>query len=339
MRTKRRLLVCAMTAMIGLLSAPVAQAEASDKTDVKAGGAISESQLFKHPGSIPGLIKEGTISADDIPNPHWRRDSCSACHKGKPTRRSHPLHNTSSTRTCNNCHEIVWPHSYVHPVGVKPDRAMRNRMSKSFRRELDRSGGRVSCTTCHDLRDSCLNKKDAELENPIFFRGGAFGKPRTDICYQCHDRKGFQRLNPHKQMTKSGKIIKNSCRTCHSVVPDGSEVFSAGMKFNVGQDLSKMCLGCHPTRPHPGASFRFGMKGKELKHLVVPSDAIARRLDDSQQAKQISLPLEPGTGKLFCGTCHNAHEKGIIRRTAAAKGADSDKRLREQKICIYCHVK
>ena len=197
----------------------------------------------------------------------------------------------------------------------------------------------MTCTTCHDLRISCLDKKDAELTNPLFFRGGFYGKVRTDICYECHDRKQFQRLNPHKQISKSGRLNKKSCRVCHSLVPDDGEVFSATMKFNVKQDLSSMCMGCHKKRAHPGALFKFGAKGKELEHIVVPSEKIAIKLEESQQKGHIALPLEPGSGKIFCGTCHNVHQKGVIKRVIAAKGADSKNRLRQQKICINCHEK
>jgi hypothetical protein len=335
------LLLMCFAGMIAVLAAvPVKQTEAATNVGTKSDTiAVPDNRLFKKPGDIPRLLKSGQISPVNIPNPHWRRDACSACHKGKPTRRSHPLLNRNSIRTCNNCHETVWPHSYIHPVGMKPNRAMRSRMSRSFQRELKKSGGVVTCTTCHDLRASCLDRKDAALANPLFFRGDSYGKARTDICYECHDRKHFQRLNPHKQIAKSGKIIKKSCKVCHSSVPEAGDVFGSGMKFHVKQDLSSMCMGCHKKRAHPGALFKFGMQGKSLEHMVVPSDAIAKKMVKSQQSGHITLPLEPGSEKIFCGTCHNVHEKGVIKRALAAKGADSKNRLREQQICINCHEK
>ena len=58
-----------------------------------------------------------------------------------------------------------------------------------------------------------------------------------------------------------------------------------------------------------------------------------------EKKNNIVLPLEPGSGKVFCGTCHNPHEKGVIKLKAAAKGADANKRLRMQKICKNCHDK
>ena len=40
-----------------------------------------------------------------------------------------------------------------------------------------------------------------------------------------------------------------------------------------------------------------------------------------------------------CATCHNPHERGVIRVAAAAKGADEQKRLRGRKLCLLCHDK
>ena len=54
------------------------------------------------------------------------------------------------------------------------------------------------------------------------------------------------------------------------------------------------------------------------------------------------MPLEPGTGKIFCATCHNPHERGIQFIAEADRGADNTQRLRagrEGGICLMCHLK
>lgn len=309
---------------------------AAEKPAVKQG--VHE-QLLRNPASIPQLIKTSKISAADIPNPHWQDNACHSCHKGKPSRTNLRLRERNANKLCNNCHEVVWPHSYIHPVGMKPSRTMRKRMSRSFRRALSKSGGTVSCTTCHDLAVSCRNKKNDKTANPLFFRDAAIGKPRTELCYECHDRKSYRRLNPHDQISKSGKVNTKTCHVCHDSVPDVNTVSGIeDVGFNVKQNLSSMCMGCHPWKPHPGGSFIIG-SGKLPDHLVVPSKYVQRKISQTRKTKQISFPLEPGTGKVFCATCHNPHEKGLIKNVAAAKGADSNKRLRQQKICIYCHDK
>ena len=61
--------------------------------------------------------------------------------------------------------------------------------------------------------------------------------------------------------------------------------------------------------------------------------------DEQQQDSDVLLPLEPGTGKVFCGTCHNPHEAGVVKNAAATKGAGSKQRLRMVDICEQCHDK
>lgn len=100
-----------------------------------------------------------------------------------------------------------------------------------------------------------------------------------------------------------------------------------------------MCWGCHPWAPHPGGQFTFFKKKSGPDHLIKPPENIKRRLDKMTKKNHIKFPLEPETGKIFCGTCHNVHEKGVIKDPEKAKGADSQKRLRDQPICIYCHLK
>ena len=52
---------------------------------------------------------------------------------------------------------------------------------------------------------------------------------------------------------------------------------------------------------------------------------------------QVNLPLEESTGKVYCGTCHNPHERGVIKNVTGSKGADEPKRLRATNICENCH--
>jgi len=109
--------------------------------------------------------------------------------------------------------------------------------------------------------------------------------------------------------------------------------------FNVTRDLSLMCTGCHPWKPHPGGAFSFFSKKEGPDHLVVPSKDVARRMKRMERKNDVVFPLEPGSGKMFCGTCHNSHEKGVVRSAAADRGADSKHRLRLTKMCTQCHEK
>jgi hypothetical protein len=125
---------------------------------------------------------------------------------------------------------------------------------------------------------------------------------------------------------------------CHQHVPDRTGVEDAReVDFTVTGDLSSLCTGCHLWIPHPGGAFSFSSR-EGPNHLVVPSDGVARRMQRMQREHNITLPLDPHSGKVTCGTCHNAHEQGVLP-AAAGKGADSKARLRGPDMCGLCHEK
>jgi predicted CXXCH cytochrome family protein len=273
-------------------------------------------------------------------NPHWQANGCASCHDGKPTRKNLKLHTTDINTLCNSCHESVSQHSYIHPFGMKPSKKIMKNMPRAFLQAVKRGKGKLTCITCHDLPLTCLDKnKSKQGLNPLFFREGPY-KTRTELCYRCHDKTKYQRLNPHDQISKSGELNTKLCTVCHKSVDKLKNAKSIDdVDFNHEGDLSSMCAGCHPVKPHPGGSFAFFSDKKGPDHLVVPSERIIKQKTTMEQKNNIVLPLEPGTGKVFCGTCHNPHEKGVIKMEAAAKGADAKKRLRMQKICRNCHDK
>jgi hypothetical protein len=108
--------------------------------------------------------------------------------------------------------------------------------------------------------------------------------------------------------------------------------------FNVKDNLVRICGSCHDLKPHPSGNFTFTSKGVP-NHLVVPPDEIRNKMQQSEKMNAVILPLDPVTGKVFCATCHNPHQRGVIKNEAAAKGADEKNRLRTQNICTNCHDK
>jgi len=300
-----------------------------------------EQQMLQHPDRLSSLIAAKKINAQQIPNPHWRKDACITCHTKKPNKAGLHLRDKNVDRLCNNCHTIVSNHSYIHPSGMAPSPSINKSMSTEFRSSIKRTRGKVSCVTCHDLRKQCITSKFEQKKlNPLFFSGGPY-RERSAICYKCHDGSSYKRLNPHDQITNQGQLRKERCGMCHRTLDSLATAKTIeDVDFNISGDLSKMCTGCHQWKPHPGGAFSFGNKKKPVaNHLIKLPDNMRKHYDRQQAKSDVLMPLEPNTGKVFCGTCHNPHEKGVIKNTSAAKGADSEQRLRMVDLCVQCHDK
>jgi predicted CXXCH cytochrome family protein len=335
-RTRAAQWIAAAGVTLGMYVWPLMpRVEAQEK---QAMPAPHQQQSFAQAQEIPRLIAEGRLSPKQIPNPHWRADGCPACHRGTPTKSAVKLRDTDMNRLCNTCHEAISPHSYIHPVGMTLSREMESGMPKSFQQAVKRDNGKLTCNTCHDLPMQCLPARTRERGlNPLFFRDGPF-KARTELCYRCHQARAYARLNPHDQLSDTGVLREDRCLVCHQHVPDRTGVEDAReVDFTVTGDLSSLCTGCHLWIPHPGGAFSFSSR-EGPNHLVVPSDGVARRMQRMQREHNITLPLDPHSGKVTCGTCHNAHEQGVLP-AAAGKGADSKARLRGPDMCGLCHEK
>ncbi len=295
--------------------------------------AQEDTSLFARVSEIPKLVAQRALDPRRIPNPHWRPDACHACHTAAPQ-----LRDRDEVRLCNQCHDAVFDHSYIHPVGDKASGAMLERMPASYRAALGRTGNRVSCSTCHDVTAQCLSERRRERGlNPAFFRDGPF-KPRTKQCYFCHESEQYQRLNPHQQTTAEGKIRPATCRLCHREKLEKLQSVRRidELSFPGGRDLGRLCTRCHTWVPHPGTALHFGNKKRVADHLVKPTQKMASYMERKSQETGVVLPLEPKTGRIFCGTCHDPHEDGVIGdRPAPPAGGKS--RLRSSEICRQCH--
>lgn len=304
---------------------------------VVAGQGVSVQQMLSQPEKIPGWLKNGQINIDQIPNPHWQDGSCKACHSQTPVGANLNLRNKDITGLCNACHSGTYDHNYVHPSGVSiKDAGKRRRMPEEFKNSLAK--GLLTCATCHDVAAQCLQDRRYEKAlNPKFFREGPY-KDRTGLCYKCHDQIKYKRLNAHDQVTDAGEIKKYTCQLCHAKTKDLENANSIDdVSFNVKGTLVWVCGSCHPVIPHPSGRFSFTQKQTEPNHLIVPPDKVLKMMQRSEVENQVIFPLDPNTGEIFCGTCHNPHEKGVIKNEAAAKGADERKRLRTENICLNCH--
>lgn len=272
------------------------------------------------------------------PNPHWRTDSCNTCHREgeEPGRAS--LINRDIDAGCGDCHQADENHAIIHPISVMPTDNMKKNMSQSFLKSLGANGG-TSCITCHDILIQCDRKMHLyQRSNADFLRSGPY-RSRTGICYACHDKNSYKRLNAHDQITDDGRLNEDRCLICHRRAPQqdaNGKVRYATLLQEVNR--KEICLNCHKWRPHPGGDFSIFKHGTP-EHLVKPPEDIQQHIDKVNASGEIILPLEPGSGKVYCATCHNPHERGVIKDKRRARGADEYKRLRMRKICTNCHVK
>lgn len=269
-------------------------------------------------------------------NPHWNENLCAACHLTRPATSKDLSFKFDGDfiKMCNICHETVSAQSLEHSVGMVPSPQIKEKVPKEF--ALSKNG-EVTCITCHELKYQCLKQEyKRQGVNRLFLRGAPYVK-RTDLCYKCHEESEYKRLNPHDQINDEGELIKDRCLYCHTEVPNPK---SGGgirkVKFQMESDLKRLCQRCHRDRPHPGGS----LARATFDHIVKPPPTILEWKNKSEMGKNVVLALEPGTGKVFCCTCHNPHERGVQRRIAADKGADNKKRLRLDEgfdLCDSCH--
>jgi len=68
-----------------------------------------------------------------------------------------------------------------------------------------------------------------------------------------------------------------------------------------------------------------------------PSARVLDNMRSSEEKLTVTMPIVP-RGWITCSTCHNPHQKGVIQRDSAAKGADVKNKLRLPSVCYACHL-
>jgi len=195
--------------------------------------------------------------------------------------------------------------------------------------------GAVVCSTCHDIVYQCEHPRiQYSYENPGFLRDRT-SRRTGQYCVRCHEPSAYAKLNPHVGV--AGDPPGPTCALCHQSIPESDIVGGLSVSFNMKHDLNDTCRGCHNIGPHPRNLFS-REKVNEWVHLVVPSAEIVENMREAQATSGIELPLDPLTGKVFCGTCHNPHEFKV----GGAHGSQEraiEHRLRIHDICQACHDK
>jgi predicted CXXCH cytochrome family protein len=212
---------------------------------------------------------------------------------------------------CQQCHDYEQNH---HPVNFKPLGEI----------PLPLSDGNITCTTCHN--------EDHRSGGDNYLRGGPYRQSR-EICFKCHQPPDYAGVNAHVMLDEAGKVKTiigglPVCRICHVDMPDPEVDRSEDVQFRAG--VGFLCWRCH----QPMANARL----LDEHFRVEPPKQMLPVIEKNEKAMNVLLPMVP-RGRITCSTCHNPHQQGVIRREAAAKGADSPERLRipSPRLCFVCH--
>ncbi len=252
---------------------------------------------------------------------HGNRAACKACHpRALAPGEEAVFLEPDATARCVRCH--TESHDRIHPVGVA---STEDTYPMDFLDDPLDEEGRLTCSTCHD--EVCYERVDPR--NPRFLRGGPYVMP-TDFCYRCHPRAGRGSLNPHDQVGEDGRIVSTTCVFCHRRVPEDPQ----GADFRPGDLLYlrspvELCMGCHDPDPHP-----------TVNHLVEMPEPMLQKLQRYEERHRVRLPLGPDR-QVVCTTCHNPHEKGVLRGEAAL-GAGEENLWRVPsyaELCTPCHAR
>lgn len=275
---------------------------------------------------VTALVVAVPALAND--NPHWSKSACQTCHvDAAPAAGNLVFHEAEPELLCESCHGS--------PGGAKPCRhnsdmaagevAVPDSLASALK------GGKVVCTTCHDLTKQCLNPtRSASFMSPGFIRDRQ-SRNRSEYCHQCHDRSAYEKLNPHRMET--GDPAQPTCTFCHATMPVKDERGWVSVDFHVQGSLNAMCLGCHKVAPHPG--FSFGGPPR-WDHLAIASNDIADNMQRAEQTHGMTLPIDPNTAQVWCGTCHNPHDEAL-EDYPVGNSPGLKARLRVTDICQACH--
>ena len=286
--------------------------------------------LFRTVPSLSAADKKtvSNKSQVEVVDPHFTGRDCDVCHAKVPKAGQKDLwlkFEGDDVEMCNSCHMSEYVKGDFHPVGSLPVKGD----SVTIPDALPLYGGRVTCRTCHDVYMQCSAQPSIQFENINFLRGAPY-KKTTDICFRCHNRDDYKKTNPHEQKDADGNVLKQQCLYCHQSFADPDTVSDMD-QVAFKTDTSTFCAACHGEEEsfHPA----------NTNHMRAVSEDMVAVIKDAEKKYGVILPLFKG--KIFCGTCHNPHDSGIIIRDEASKGSDKEYKLRldwSYDLCVACHI-
>ncbi|UCF87874.1 MAG: hypothetical protein JSV70_05395 [bacterium] len=257
-------------------------------------------------------------------NPHWKNVMCVTCHRGEPEKGNSKLRmNGDINGLCERCHNSEIAVEFLHPVGCEPSDKV------NIPEDMPLLDGKITCQTCHksSLQESGENVSVALRSNSAFLRYELFSP--GEFCFKCHIKDFFSRINVHDQLTEDGEIKTRMCSGCHFVRPedDGDPTLTTGWDV----DPKEYCLMCHKrriyTQNHPAGP-----------HLVEPSRDTLYTLLDAEA--RIGAPLPLYEDRITCSTCHDPHQRGVLKSHTGIEKASGKSGMRAQYreiLCTGCH--
>ena len=273
------------------------------------------------PTTRPAARVPTSQPADSVPYPHWSPDGCRHCHDLR-NGQVQPIVPEAIDTVCLTCHDGRRAKSERHPIG---------RTFKSEQVEAPEGwpllDGKLSCVTCHDIRQACDRERPRSDSDPAFVRDW----PLIDVlafCARCHIRpETHTRHNLHHMLTATGEIADRACRLCHKSLPDPADHMQRTGRPDLQTDEFRLCLGCH--RRHVD--------------FFEPGHIGARVSTRMQAAINDRLPLSED-GSILCSTCHNPHQAGLFPPGSELAGGEiryDKERLQlrgfGKELCFVCH--
>ena len=268
---------------------------------------------FSHPGYL---------HAREAVNPHWTGIHCTECHLSEQGRELRL--GGDHIALCNRCHGVDGVSADPHPVAVQLQTPMQSTIPAAWPLQ----NNKITCLTCHEPLMQMHENPLSQLMNPHFLRSAYTASP-GDFCFTCHQKKDYRKANPHQQLDTAGMIIEESCLTCHRSVPDEDQAYESitgALKGGAG----RICLSCHGRKDtnHP-------VRGN---HLVPVPDTMHEQLRDTTTHQGVYLPLV--NSGISCTTCHNPHQRGVLKGRGGVSGKDEAYFLRLKRgkeLCTRCH--
>ncbi len=186
-----------------------------------------------------------------------------------------------------------------HVIGIEPSKDI------SIPNEWPLNAKKLDCVSCHTNKDiSNIQQEQIDTDKGDFLRGGPYPNLQT-FCQNCHKNDDYQARNIHLMLDRNGEIKKQNCLYCHDKLPERDDEKRSELpekeqaKLRIPKET--ICFGCHLKTPHLNA----------LEHQVKVDEKMLEHIKESQQSKQITLPLGD-KNEVLCISCHSPHQRGVL---------------------------